>query len=57
MLKAPSPQAGPLLVVIPLLSYEIAPGSDKIDKPLVVYKFFGKHYDIHNNVAYIMTKL
>ena len=39
------------------LSYDVAPGSEitpcnKIDKPLVVYRFTGKL-----NVAYIMTKL
>ena len=27
----------------------------KIDKPLVVYRFSGKRYDVHNSVAYIMT--
>ena len=45
-----------------ILSYDLASGSEitpciKIDKPLVVYRFFGKHYDVHNNAAYIMTKL
>ena len=40
-------------------SYENASRSEitpcnKIDKPLVVYRFAG---NIHNNVAYIMTKL
>ena len=32
---------------------------DKVDKPLVVYRFSGnvRLYDIHNNVAYIMTKI
>ena len=43
------------------LSYDIASGSEigpciKIDKPLVVYRFSGKLYDVHNNIAYIMTK-
>ena len=40
------------------LSYDVASGSEitpcnKIDKPLV----YGKRYNVHNNVAYIMTKL
>ena len=30
---------------------------NKIDKPLVDYRFSGKRYDVHNKVAYIMTKL
>ena len=42
-----------------LLSYDFASGNEikpcnKIDKPLGVY---GERYDVHNNVAYIMTKL
>ena len=44
------------------LSNDVASGSEikpcnKIDKPLVVYRFWGKRYDVHNNVAYIITKL
>ena len=45
------------------LSYDVASGSEitscnKIDKPLVLYIIiFGKRFDVHNNVAYIMTKL
>ena len=44
------------------LSYDVASGSEKtpcnkICKPLVVYRFTGKGYDVHNNVAYIMAKL
>ena len=44
------------------LSFDVASGSEitscnKIDKPRVVYRFFGKRYDVHYNVAYIMTKL
>ena len=43
-----------------LSSYDVASGSEitpcnKIDKPLVAIDF-GKHYDVHNNVAYIMAK-
>ena len=30
---------------------------NEIDKPLMVYTFFGKRYDIYNNVAYKTTKL
>ena len=30
---------------------------NKIDKPLVVYRFSVKRYDDHNNVAYILKKL
>ena len=30
---------------------------NKIDKPLVVYSFLVKRYDVHNNVAYILKKL
>ena len=42
------------------LSYDVASRSeitpcDKIDKPLAVYSFTGG-YDVHNNVADIMTK-
>ena len=32
-------------------------GELKIDKPLVVLQMFGKHYDGHNSITYIMTKL
>ena len=44
------------------LLYDVASGSEitscnKIDKPLVVYRFSGKRYDVHHNVAHIMTKL
>ena len=45
------------------LSYDVVSGSEikpcnKIDKPLVVYRFTGKvNDDVHNNGAYIMTKL
>ena len=46
------------------LSYDIASGSEitpcnKIDKPLVSsgLQIFGKRFDVHNNVVYIMTKL
>ena len=44
------------------LSYGVASGGEitacnKIDKPLVVYMIFGKRYDVHNNVANIMTKV
>ena len=44
------------------LSNDVASGIEitpcnKIDKPLVVYRLTGKRYDVHNNVAYIMTKL
>ena len=44
------------------LSYDVVSRSEKtpcnrIDKPIVVYRFFGKCYDVHNNVAYMMTKL
>ena len=44
------------------LSYDVASGNEitpcnKIDKPLVIYRFTGKRYDVHNNVAYIMTQL
>ena len=51
------------LVIIKLaLSYDLASWSEitpcnKIDKPLVVYRFTGNHYDVHSNVALIMTKL
>ena len=42
------------------LLYDIASGSEltsciKIDKPLVVYRFW-ERFDVHNNIAYIMTK-
>ena len=42
--------------------YDVAPGSEitscnKIDKSQVVYGFLRKHYDVHNNVAYIMIKI
>ena len=42
---------------IQCLSYDVASGSEitsciKINKPLVI---FGKPYDVHFNVAYIMT--
>ena len=30
---------------------------NKIDKPRVVYRFFGKRYAVCNNTAYIMTQL
>ena len=46
-----------------VLSYDAASGSEitpcnKIDKPLVVYRFTGNVMtSIINNVAYIMTKL
>ena len=38
------------------LSYDVASGSEitpcnEIDKPLVVYRFTGKRYDVHNNVV------
>ena len=44
------------------LSYDIASGSEimpcnKIAKPQVFSGIFGKRYDIHNNVVYIMAKL
>ena len=44
------------------LSYDVTSGIEitpcnKIDKPLAVYRFTGKRYDAHNNVAIIMTKL
>ena len=44
------------------LSHDVTSGSEirpciKIDKPLVVLQIFGKRYDVHNNIAYIMTKL
>ena len=53
------------------LSYDVASGSEitpcnKIDKPLVVYRFSGnvlrftgflECFDVFNNIAYIMTKL
>ena len=40
------------------LSYDVASESEitpcnKICKPLVVYRFSGKRYGVHNNVAYI----
>ena len=43
------------------LLYDVASGNEitpcnKIHKPLVVYRFSG-NVDVHNNVAYIMTKL
>ena len=38
------------------LSHDVALGI-KIDKPIVVYRFFWKRYDVNNNVAYILTKL
>ena len=51
-----------IMLNIKNLSYDVASGNEisvcnKIDKPLVVYKFTGKRYDVHNNAAYIMTKL
>ena len=47
---------------IDVLSYDVASGSEitqcnKIDKPQVVYRFWGKRYDVHNHVQNIMTKL
>ena len=41
------------------ISYDVASGSEtkcnKIDKPLVVYRFSGNGMnEVHNNVAYIM---
>ena len=30
---------------------------NKINKLLVVYRFPGKRYDVHNNVAYINDKI
>ena len=44
-----------------VLSYDVTSGSEitpcnKIDKPLVVYRFSGNFYHVHNSVAYIMTK-
>ena len=43
-----------------ILSYDVASGSEitpcnKMDKPLVVYRFSGKVMKSVNNVAYIMT--
>ena len=45
-----------------LLSYDVAPRSEitpcnKIDKPLVVYRFTGNVMTSIINVAYIMTQL
>ena len=42
------------------LSYDVASGSEimpcnEINTPLAVYRFSG-NVDVHNNVAYIMTK-
>ena len=37
-----------------LLSYDVASGSELT--PLVVLQIFGKRNDVHNTVAYIMTK-
>ena len=50
-------QSGSTLFII--LSHDIASGSDtksciKMDKPVVVTYFLS--YDVHQNVAYIMTK-
>ena len=46
------------------ISYDVVSGSgikpcNKIFKPLSlqIYRFLGKCYDVHNNVAYTMTKL
>ena len=44
------------------LSYDVASGSEikpcnKIDKPLVVYRFTGNVMTSINKVAYIMTKI
>ena len=48
--------------MINVLSYDVASGSEItpcniIDKPLVFFSIYGKRFDVHNNVAYIMTKL
>ena len=54
---------GTLANFISILSYDVAPGSEitscnKIDNSLVVYiKIYWKLYDVHNNIAYIMTIL
>ena len=45
------------LLVLHFIIYAVASGSEitqcnKIDKPLVVYRF-----DVHNNVAYIVTNI
>ena len=45
-----------------LLSYDVVSGTEitpcnKIEKTLVVDRFLGKCYEVHNNVASIMTKL
>ena len=45
-----------------IITYDVASESEstpcnKIDKPLVVYTFSGNVNDVHNNVAYIITKL
>ena len=50
----------PILYCMSNLSYDVVSGSEimpcnKIDKALVVYRFSGN--DVHNNIAYIMTKL
>ena len=50
------------VIFIFALSYDVASGSEimpcnKIDKPLVVYRFYEKRYDVHNNVVYILTHL
>ena len=44
------------------LSYDVASWGEitpcnKIDKPLVVYRFTGNVNDVQSNAAYIMTKL
>ena len=41
-----------------VLSYDVSEITpcNKIDKQLVVYRFYGKRYDVHNNFTYIMTK-
>ena len=44
------------------LSYNVTSGSEitpcnKMDKPLVVYRFYGKGYDVHINVAYIKWQI
>ena len=45
-----------------VVSYEVSSGSEitprnKIEKTLGGLQIFGKRYDAHSNVAYIMTKL
>ena len=52
----------PIFTVLLKISHDVLSGSEvtpcnKIDKPLVVCRFSGKSYDVHNTVAYMIKKL